>query len=66
LLLWTALVALSYHVLIGYQALGVWQDWPLMRLLEYVPVYAMLGGVSLAAYVKRLWAGDLASGKRPS
>jgi hypothetical protein len=66
LLLWTALVALSYHVLIGYQTLGVWQDWPLMRLLEYVPVYAMLGGVSLAAYVKRLWAGDLASGKRPS
>ena len=55
LLLWTALVVLSYHILIGYQALGVWQDWGLMRLLEYVPVYALLGGTFLARQAKHLW-----------
>ncbi len=55
LLLWTALVVLSYNVLIGYGVLGIWEDWPLMRLLEYAPVYALLGGVSLAHYAKRFW-----------
>ena len=44
LLLWTALVTLSYHVVIGYGALGVWQESPEFRLLEYVPVYGMLIG----------------------
>ena len=39
LLLWTALISLSYHVLIGYGALGVWQESLEFRLLEYVPVY---------------------------
>jgi hypothetical protein len=43
LLLWTALVALSYHILIGYQVLGVWEDSGAMRLLEYLPVYSLLG-----------------------
>ena len=55
MLLWTSLVVLSYHILIGYQALGVWQDWALMRQLEYVPVYVLLGGVFLARHAKRLW-----------
>ncbi len=46
LLLWTALVSLSYHILIRYELLGVWQEYDEIRLLEYVPVYAMLiGGV---------------------
>ena len=44
LLLWTALVSLAYHVLIGYGALGVWQESLEFRLLEYVPVYGMLIG----------------------
>ena len=44
LLLWTALVTLSYHVVIGYGALGVWRESPEFRLLEYVPVYGMLIG----------------------
>ena len=44
LLLWTALVTLSYHVVIGYGALGVWQESLEFRLLEYVPVYGMLIG----------------------
>ncbi len=51
LLLWTALVSLSYHVVIGYGALGVWQESPEFRLLEYVPVYGMLIGQFL---VRRL------------
>jgi hypothetical protein len=55
LLLWTALVVLSYHILIGYQALGVWQDSGEMRLLEYLPVYAMLAGVFLVRHSRRLW-----------
>jgi hypothetical protein len=66
LLLWTALVVLSYHVLIGYQALGVWEDWPLMRLLEYAPVYAMLAGGFLAPYAKRFWGRDHALAQRRS
>ena len=48
LLLWTALVTLSYHVVIGYGALGVWQESLEFRLLEYVPVYAMLIGKFVA------------------
>lgn len=36
--------ALSYHILIPYQALGLWQETTLYRLLEYVPVYALLVG----------------------
>lgn len=42
LLLWTALVALAYQVLIGYEILGVWKDSDEFRLLEYLPVYALL------------------------
>jgi hypothetical protein len=55
LLLWTALVVLSYQVLIGYNTLGVWKDSDPMRLLEYAPVYAMLGGAFLAQHAKQFW-----------
>ena len=47
LLLWTALVSLSYHILIRYELLGVWQDSDEFRLMEYVPVYTMLIGGAL-------------------
>ncbi len=42
MLLWTALVPLSYHILIGYQVSGQWLEDPSYLYLEYVPVYAML------------------------
>jgi alpha-1,6-mannosyltransferase len=57
LLLWTALVVLSYQVLIGYQTLGVWEDSSQIRLLEYAPVYSMLCGVFVARYARRFWEG---------
>ena len=38
----TAASQLSYHIVIGYQALGVWQDSVFYRALEYVPFYALL------------------------
>ena len=47
LLLWTALAGLSYHILIRYELLGVWQENDEFRLMEYVPVYAMLIGGAL-------------------
>ena len=47
LLLWTALVGLSYHILIRYELLGIWQEYDEFRLMEYVPVYAMLIGGAL-------------------
>ena len=55
LLLWTALVALSYHVLIGYDALGVWEYSDEFRRLEYLPVYGLLLG---GALVRRLPAAS--------
>lgn len=48
LLLWTALVNLSYHVLIDYGVSGVWQESLEFRLMEYIPVYGMLMGQLLA------------------
>lgn len=42
LLLWTALVGLAYHVLIGYEVLGVWEHSDAFRELEYLPVYGLL------------------------
>lgn len=42
LLMWTGLVSLSYHILIGYELLGVWQENDEVRQLEYVPVYVVL------------------------
>ena len=56
LLLWTALVGLAYHVLIGYEAAGVWEYSDEFRLLEYLPVYGLLltsGAVRLALKVRR-------------
>ena len=50
LLLWTALVSLAYHVLIGYEAAGMWEYSDEFRLLEYLPVYGLL----LASAVARL------------
>lgn len=47
-LLLSVLVFLSYHVLIGYEALGVWQDNSRFLLLEYVPFYAVLIGAWIA------------------
>jgi len=44
LLLWTALVSLEYHVLIGYGPFRVWQEDPFYRALEYYPVAALLVG----------------------
>ncbi|MFQ5663854.1 MAG: hypothetical protein ACE5HL_08485 [Terriglobia bacterium] len=42
LLLFTATVLLSYHVLIDYTALGLWHYTPWLVWLEYLPVYALL------------------------
>ncbi len=42
LLLWTALVALAYNILIPYGALGEWLPLDGFRALEYAPVYALL------------------------
>ena len=39
----TGTVFLSYHVLIGYYTDGVWSDYWLLSLIEYVPFYALLG-----------------------
>jgi hypothetical protein len=61
LLLWPGLAVLSYHILIGYEALGVWQDSSEMRLLEYLPVYSMLAGAFLVRQAKRLRANEVAS-----
>ena len=55
LLLWTALISLSYHVLIGYGALGMWQESLEFRLLEYVPVYGMLIGQFLVRRFRGGW-----------
>ncbi|UCE24513.1 MAG: hypothetical protein JSU74_00230 [Candidatus Zixiibacteriota bacterium] len=35
-------VFLSYHVLIGYHQTGVWVEYPLLRIAEYVPFYGLL------------------------
>ena len=47
LLLWTALASLSYHILIRYELLGVWLENDEFRLMEYIPVYALLIGSAL-------------------
>lgn len=55
LLLWTALVALAYHVLINYEVLGVWEYSDAFRKLEYLPVYGLLllSGVTRLALLWR-------------
>ena len=55
LLLWTALAALAYHVVIDYAALGVWRESTAFWLLEYVPVYATLLGGSRAVRSRTVW-----------
>ena len=42
LLLWTTTVLLSYHVVIGFSALGVWEYQSGLTWLEYLPVCAWL------------------------
>jgi len=50
LLLWTGLVSLAYHVLIGYGAFGAWEYSDEFLLLEYLPVYGLLAGSALARW----------------
>ncbi len=54
LLMWTALVSLSYHILIRYSILGEWQDVDDVRLIEYAPVYALLAGTALVGVARRM------------
>ncbi len=58
LLLWTATIFLSYHVLIGYTAHGAWQYDPWLIWLEYAPVYAVL----LLGVLRRGGAGRKSTG----
>jgi len=51
-LLWTVTVFLSYHVLIPYRTLGLWEEETVFRLLEYVPFYALLIGGFVAARLR--------------
>jgi alpha-1,6-mannosyltransferase len=51
-LLFSVLIFLSYNVLIGYGALGVWRDDTTFLLLEYVPFYALLIGGWMASQSK--------------
>ena len=60
LLMWTALVALSYHILIRYSILGVWQDVEDIRMIEYIPVYALLIGTMVVDAIRRF--GRIARG----
>ena len=59
ILLWTALMPLSYSVLIGWKTLGVWDGSTPLRWFIYVPVFAMfaISGVVFlvrsASYGKR-------------
>lgn len=48
-LLFTATVFLSYHVLIPYRTLGLWQEQVGFQLLEYVPFFGLLLGGFLGA-----------------
>ncbi|MFQ5817718.1 MAG: glycosyltransferase 87 family protein [Terriglobia bacterium] len=41
-LLFTVTVLLSYHVVLGYRALGVWEYEGWLVALEYLPVYGLL------------------------
>ena len=60
-LLLTVTSSLAYHVLILYQALGLWQDSPFFQIIEYVPFYLMLAGAWLKTLPKQL---DSAEGDR--
>lgn len=45
LLLWTALVALAYHVVPAYEAAGLWRYDSTLTLAQYVPVLCWLVGL---------------------
>ena len=55
LLLWTALAPLAYHVVLGYEAMGVWEYDSGLVFLEYAPVLAWLAvlGAGRAARLLR-------------
>ena len=57
-LLLTILQFLSYHVLIGYAAVGVWKFDPLFLWLTYAPFYALL-------LARPFLPGNVASARRP-
>jgi alpha-1,6-mannosyltransferase len=62
--LWTGSVIFAYHVLIGFQARGIWMESPWVPWLEYVPVYA--GLLAGTWWRRRGWARpgeDLLPGK---
>jgi hypothetical protein len=54
-LLLTVLQFLSYHVLIGYAALGVWKFDPFYLWLEYAPFYTFL-------VTRELWTSRTSTG----
>ena len=47
LLLWTVTVTLSYHIVIGYSTLGLWNYNARLTALQYVPVIGLLLWTSL-------------------
>ena len=55
LLLWTALVSLAYHVLIGYEVADVWEYSDEFRQLEYLPVYGLLLASAVARRALKAW-----------
>ncbi len=52
LLLWTALVPLAYSAVVSWVALGDWQGSNAFRWFEYAPVYALLTGSWLVAWLR--------------
>ena len=52
-MLLTITAFLSYHVLIPYRSLGLWQENHFFTVLEYVPFYGLLIGEYLAAKLRR-------------
>lgn len=53
LLLWTALVALSYQILIAYRLTGEWADSDFFRTLEYAPVFGFLAARCIYTAARR-------------
>ena len=51
-LLLTVTAFLSYHVLIPYRSLGLWEEKPLFNYLEYAPFYGLLLGGFLVRAVR--------------
>jgi glycosyl transferase family 87 len=58
-LIWTATVPLSYEILLGYRAAGVWEEKAWVVAVEYIPVCVAL----VADAALRLRRGDHSSAK---